>query len=86
MFPLGVPGDKDFSYTVVAGREIKPRKPSDYNAKIQELREMAQDKSLQNISTNWTAINNYMALNKPIKMAQDEDYNYPADYDYWKTN
>ena len=82
MFPLGVPGDKDFSYTVVAGREIKPRKPSDFNAKIQELREMAQDKSLQNISTNWTAINNYMALREQamIKIAQDEDYNYPADY------
>jgi len=43
---------------------------------------MAQDKSLQNISTNWTAINNYMALREQamIKIAQDEDYNYPADY------
>ena len=81
MFPLGVPGDKGINFDVVADREVKPKKASDFTAKINELKEMAMDKSLMDISDQWIAINNYMALREAslMKIAQEEDYVYPDD-------
>jgi|DEB0MinimDraft_10_1074344.scaffolds.fasta_scaffold03606_3 hypothetical protein len=81
MFPLGVPGDKGINFDVVADREVRPKKPSDFTAKINELKEMAMDKSLVDVSDQWTAINNYMALRELAitKIADSEDYVYPDD-------
>jgi hypothetical protein len=81
MFPLGVPGDKGINFDVVADREVRPKKPSDFTAKINELKEMAMDKSLADVSDQWTAINNYMALRELAitKIADNEDYVYPDD-------
>ena len=81
MFPLGVPGDKGINFDVVADREVRPKKPSDFTAKINELKEMAMDKSLADVSDQWIAINNYMALRELAitKIADSEDYVYPDD-------
>jgi len=81
VFPLGVPGDKGINFDVVADREVRPKKPSDFTAKINELKEMAMDKSLVDVSDQWTAINNYMALRELAitKIADSEDYVYPDD-------
>ena len=83
MFPLGKK-TKDFNYEIVAGRSIKTRNPSDFNAKIEELRKMASNSKYAEVSDNWYGINNYMAIREQalIAIAEQEDYEYPNDYEY----
>jgi len=82
MFPMGVPGILgDENFEVVADREIRFKKPSDYNAKINELREMSMDPAVQEVSPQWLAINNYFAAreNAIVKIAETQGYEYPQD-------
>ena len=81
LFPLGIPGDKGINYDVLTGREVKPKKDSDYYARIKELKRMAQDTSLADVSEQWVAVNNYFAAREQalIKIAEAGGYNYPED-------
>ena len=59
MFPLGKK-TKDFNYEIVAGRSIKTRNPSDFNAKIEELRILTKQAIFSGISNSEFQIDLYL--------------------------